>query len=284
MSLTELILTELQPTQLDDTILVPTNIEIGRQLFTNPNFSFMTLGPEVMDDPGFDSPGDWTTTQGWAVTGGQAVMIWAGSAGNIISNNLLTAYQSYQLEIETISNTFDGTCVIRNTTFGSSHDVTNVGILIICDANVGASPLSVSMRAANGTAGIITLDNVTVKKATLDSWTELGTRTQNNYMIFNTCPSDAQHQSVQIVSSGPQMGIGQNIGTGTLTVDNYFYHIDIESITGDLKLTSGAGSISFDSAGVYRGVTPLPSSVMTLEADGACDAVINSFRIYPVIG
>jgi hypothetical protein len=77
------------------------------------------------------------------------------------------------------------------------------------------------------------------------------------------------------------MGISQAI-----SADIYCYRVDVESITGSIKVfTDADGTLAtISSAGIKTACVNVTDTTIKLSSDGACEAVLNSFSMFNVKG
>jgi len=272
----------LRPVALTEVSLNPISVDVGPQALDNFDFSAMTVGAELITDPGFDTGTGWALQADWVISGGLATFTWNGANRNISTNDdPLTAYQSLVFGIDVDSNTFDGAVDLRNTVIGANQRIDNsgLGLTNYYKVNWGTAPLNISIRARSGTTGSFSMASVSVKPIDLDDWTEIGTRTATEYIVYN-----AEDSTVQIVSGGAQIGI--DIAITDFIAGQYVYMIDVANDnSGSLKIsTSGDGDLAtINDAGVHDGVISITDSTIQLEANGACDLTVNSFKLFPVV-
>ena len=260
----------------------PVNIALGNQALDNYNFNNMTIGSEDVIGGDFSNAGDWDTQAPWTVASGVATMDYSLGDGNLSQQVAsLTAYQSYQVQIDLVSEDGDGQIELRSNTWGGNVRIDNAGIgtqtYYLC--NYGSAPTNYAMRGKNGTVLTGVLDNASAKPITLDSWTELGTRTAAEWMIF-----DDAAKTTQIVSGGLTMGV--SIPINDFAAGDYYYSVDIvNDALGTLKIsTAGDGDLAtIDNTGEHTGVISLTDGTIRLEANGACDLTVCCFELYPVL-
>jgi hypothetical protein len=277
----EMTAVEMTPVFMQQIMTLPVGVRIGPQLLSNSQFEDMTIGSEVIVDPGFDNALDWSFSAGWAVAASNATHT-GGTSDNIQSaTNVTNIGDSYVAVLSTVSNTEDGTQRITARWADTNYTVgqTAPGVDTVYTAAVGSpTPQTPALRSAGATLGSWVCDSFSVKPISLDDYSELGTRNANEYMVFN-----AADDTVRIVSGGLTMGITQVIPD--FVAGDYYYSVGTTAITGSLIIstpTDGTlGTIS--SLGENRGVISLTDANIQLEDNGACDVTVSSFNIYKVI-
>lgn len=271
----------LNPVELKRVFLDPVNVNLGDQKLVNFDFSAMTIGAEVVVDPGFDDALDWTFSAGWAVAGGKATHT-GGTSDNIATAaNVTTLGNSYVAVVTTDSNTEDsaqritGRWADQNYNIGDNAPVVDT----VYTAAVGSpTPLTPALRST-GLLGSWVVDSFSVKPISVDTWSEVGTRSAAEYMIFNN-----DDQTVQIVSGGLQMGITQTIPD--FAAGDYYYSVDIANDNlGTLKISTALDGdlATIDNTGEHTGVISLTDADIILQANGACDLTVCCFELYQVV-
>ena len=210
---------------------------------TNGDFTSMTIGPELLQDPSFDSGVSWNTSGTWTVSGGTATHI-GGSNDNLISvAEVATIGECYQVSVACSVYTEDGSARYASERWCDTDQVLETtGTFTGYVAAVGdPDPTRPEARSAGSTTGQWTLDSMSVKDVSLDSWTEEGTLSITEYAIYNDSLDTVELNS----SVTNQFAIKQALDNGDWVVC-----VDVESVTGSLTVTDGgANSQVVSSAG-----------------------------------
>jgi hypothetical protein len=271
----------LNPVELKRVFLDPVNVNLGDQKLVNYDFSAMTIGAEVVVDPGFDNALDWSFSAAWSVSGGKATHD-DGTSDNIqTSANVTTIGASYVATVVSDSITENGT---QRITSRWSHDnyTLSVGTDTFYTAAVGSpTPQTPALRSAGSSdlGNTWVVDSFSVKPISVDSWPDVGTRSAAEYMIF-----DNDAQTVRIVSGGLQMGITQTIPD--FVAGDWYYSVDIANDNlGSLKISTALDGdlATIDNTGEHTGVISLTDADIILQANGACDLTVCCFELYQVV-
>jgi hypothetical protein len=273
----------LNDVELREIFLDPVSVSLGEQLFTNEEFFNMTIGAEVLNDPGFDTPAEWTASGNWVVSGSAATHTAPGNDNLTSVAAVTTTGKCYQVIAVTTVATEDGQMRYTSNRWANVDSLVDSGAATYTTYIAAAGnndPTRPNARSAGATTGTWTMTSLSVKETTLDTWSIVGTQNASEYLVFN-----ATDKTVRIVSGGNLMGISQVIPD--FVAGDYFYRVNIPvANSGSMILnTVGDGTVAtFTSIGLHEGVVSLTDSDLRLGFGASGDATVSSFKLYPVIG
>ena len=263
--------------------LDPVNLNLGEQVLVNNRFASMTIGSELVTNGDFSSATGWDLGSGWSIDTGLGTLTHDGTAKSNTTQTGFTAFQSIKTEIITDSNDQTSNKALVRETFlqnkwtlsNDSGPITDVN----WECSAGTAPTIFSIRDTEENLSSRVFSLISIKPVTLDSWSEIGTRTATEHLCY-----DGDQALVNIFSGGAQIGITQAIPD--FVAGDYYYSIGIANDNaGSLKLSTPTDGdlATIDNTGPHTGVISLTDANIQLEANGACDVTPSYFDLYPIV-
>jgi hypothetical protein len=222
------------------------------------------IGAEIISDSHFATPGDWSNTTGWTVSGGTATAFHSGSMAALNPHPLIltTAGQAYQVTL-TVSSGTTGIYVLFYADGGSSVSPTYYSPGTYTWTVTSPRMQYMSLQPA-GSSPNVSISYFSVKPVTYSAVS----LTQDGSLVFD---STSKILSVPFVSTG----IGANVASAsTVTPTGQTFHV-----TG----TTTVNTINLPTATWKGPITIIPDGLFTTGTSGnialASTAVVNKALI-----
>jgi len=260
----------LNDVEMHRIFLDPVNLNLGEQVLVNNRFASMTIGSELVTNGDFSSATGWNLGSGWSIDTVLGTMTHDGTAKSNTTQTGFTAYQAIKTEIITDSNDqTSNKALVRETFLQNKWTLSNnaSAIDVNWECNAGTEPTIFSIRDTEENTTSRVFSSISIKPVTLDSWSEIGTRTATEHLCY-----DGDQALVNIFSGGAQIGITQDLSDGDTYGSELQPNSDLSGTAGGHDGTgSGSGAVADDYT-IYSNV----GDVYTSSKDGNDHQVITA--------